>query len=170
VLNNLCGLAWTTREIRMQSDGTPWRPLVHLLDICNAIACVLKAPRERVHEEILNVGDSGANYQIREVAEIVGRVFPGCEVTVGTSGGDNRSYRVSFAKIAELLPEFRCAWDAELGARQLLDVFSRVALTEEDFSSPRYTRLKRIEQLLSTAQLDDSLYWRVGAEVPAAAG
>src|SRR5205807_1872078 len=83
VLNNLSGLAWTTREIRMESDGTPWRPLVHVLDICSAIGCVLEAGRERVHNQVFNVGAPEANFQIREIAELVGRVFPGCSVTVG---------------------------------------------------------------------------------------
>jgi nucleoside-diphosphate-sugar epimerase len=160
VLNNLSGLAWTTREIRMESDGTPWRPLVHLLDICKAVGCVLEAPRERVHNQILNVGAPEANYQIREIAELVGRVFPGCEVTVGDRGADARSYRVSFAKIRELLPEFRCDWDPDLGARQLLGVFSRVALSQEDFRSRKFTRLKQIEYLRRTAQIDGSFFWK----------
>jgi nucleoside-diphosphate-sugar epimerase len=161
VLNNLCGLAWTLREIRMESDGTPWRPLVHLLDICEAIACTLEAPREQVHGQVLNVGDpGGANYRIREIAEIVGGVFPGCEVTVGSRGGDNRSYRVSFAKIQELLPAFRCAWTPELGARQLLEVFSLVGLDADDFASSRFTRLRRIEELLRTGQIDETFHWR----------
>lgn len=159
VLNNLCGLAWTTREIRMESDGTPWRPLVHVLDICQAIARVLEAPRDLVHNQVLNVGDRDANYQIRDVAEIVGRVFPECEVTVGRRGADRRSYRVSFAKIHELLPGFECDWNAELGARQLLEVFSAVDLTEEEFLSRSFTRLKQIEYLLRTGQIDGSFFW-----------
>jgi nucleoside-diphosphate-sugar epimerase len=160
VVNNLSGLAWTTREIRMESDGTPWRPLVHVLDICKAVAHVLEAPREVVHNQVLNVGDLDANYQIREVAEIVGRVFPGCDVTVGVRGGDLRSYRVSFAKIHELLPEFACDWNVELGARQLLEVFSAVDLMEDDFLSRSYTRLKQIEYLLRTEQIDASFFWK----------
>jgi nucleoside-diphosphate-sugar epimerase len=160
VLNNLCGLAWTTKQIRMESDGTPWRPLVHVLDICKAIACTLEAEREQVHNEIINVGDAGANYQIREIAEIVGRVFPGCEVTVGKRGADARSYRVDFAKIHELLPAFKCDWNAELGAKQLLEVLSRVDLSEEDFLSKGFTRLKQIEYLRRTGQIDESLFWR----------
>lgn len=169
VLNNLCGLAWTTREIRMESDGTPWRPLVHALDIGAAVACVLEAPREQVHGQILNVGAPDANFQIREIAELVGRVFPGCEVTVGRRGADQRSYRVSFAKIHELLPQFRCVWDPELGARQLLDVFSRVDLSPEDFESRKFTRLKQIEHLLRTGQIDDAFLWTpVGAGEPEA--
>jgi nucleoside-diphosphate-sugar epimerase len=159
VLNNLCGLAWTTREIRMESDGTPWRPLVHALDICGAIACALEAPRDRVHGQILNVGAPEANFQIREIAELVGQVFPGCEVTVGERGADLRSYRVSFAKIQEALPGFRCEWSPESGARQLLDVFSRVDLGHEDFLSRRFTRLKQIEYLIQTAQIDENFMW-----------
>ena len=159
VVNNLCGLAWTTREIKMESDGTPWRPLVHLLDICNAVACVLEAPRARVHGQILNVGAPDANFQVREIAELVGRVFPACAVTVGERGADRRSYRVSFRKIHELLPDFRCEWDPELGARQLLEVFSRVDLSYDDFVSRKFTRLKQIEYLLQTMQIDESFRW-----------
>ena len=160
VLNNLSGLAWTTKEIRLESDGTPWRPLVHLLDISQAVACVLDAPRERIHNQVLNVGDVSGNYQIREIAEIVAGVFPGCEVTVAGRGPDARSYRVSFAKIHEVLPEFECNWNAELGARQLHDVFSLIGPEEEDFRSRRYTRLKQIEYLLRTGQIDGSFLWK----------
>lgn len=160
VLNNLAGLAWTTREIRMESDGTPWRPLVHLLDIARAVACVLEAPRARVHDQVLNVGDPEGNYQICDIAEIVSRIFPGCEVTVAGRGPDARSYRVSFAKIREILPELACEWNAELGAQQLLDVFSLVDLDGTAFRSRSYTRLKQIQHLLSTGQIDDTFAWR----------
>jgi nucleoside-diphosphate-sugar epimerase len=159
VLNNLCGLAWTIKEIRMESDGTPWRPLVHILDICMAIACTLEAPRERVHGQILNVGDSEGNYQVREIAEIVAGVFSGCEVTILGKSPDARSYRVSFAKIREVLPSFACDWDAERGARQLHDVFSLIDLTEEEFRSRQFTRLRQIEYLLQTGQIDSSFFW-----------
>jgi nucleoside-diphosphate-sugar epimerase len=160
VLNNLCGFAWTTREIRMESDGTPWRPLVHVLDVSKAILCVLEAPREDVHGQVLNVGDRNANFQVRELAEIVGRVFPDCEVSVGQRGSDRRSYRVSFAKIHELLPSFACEWTPELGAAELLDVFRAVELTEVDFTSRSYTRLKQIEYLLRSGQIDDAFFWQ----------
>src|SRR6516225_2295626 len=112
VLNNLAGLAWTTREIKMTSDGTPWRPLVHVLDICEAVRCALAAPEKMVHNQIFNVGDNAQNYRVREIAEIVARVFPGCQLSFGPSGGDNRSYRVSFDKIRDRLPGFRCRHDA----------------------------------------------------------
>jgi nucleoside-diphosphate-sugar epimerase len=168
VLNNLAGLAWTTKEIRMESDGTPWRPLVHVLDIAKAVAGVLESPRERVHDQVLNVGDPAGNYQIREIAEIVGRVFPDCEVTVAGRGPDARSYRVSFAKIRDVLPEFVCDWNAELGAQQLLDVFSLVDLDETCFRSRTYTRLKQIQHLLATGQIDETLLWRPGARAAVA--
>jgi nucleoside-diphosphate-sugar epimerase len=170
VLNNLSGLAWTTKEIRLESDGTPWRPLVHVLDICQAVDCVLDAPRERIHNQVLNVGDASGNYQIREIAEIVAGVFPGCEVTVAGRSPDARSYRVWFAKIHEILPEFECKWNAELGARQLHDVFSLIGLEEEDFLSRRYTRLKQIEYLLKTGQIDDSFLWKEALRPSSAPG
>jgi nucleoside-diphosphate-sugar epimerase len=169
VLNNLCGFAWTTRQIRMESDGTPWRPLVHVLDVCRAIRCALEAPREDVHGQVLNVGDRDANFQIREIAEIVGRIFPDCEVTVGRRGSDQRSYRVSFAKIHDLLPSFGCDWTPERGARQLLEIFRAVELTEEDFRSRMFTRLKQVEYLLRTGQIAEDFSWKPLAVAPPAA-
>ena len=112
VLNNLADLAWTSGEIRMISEGSPWHPLVHVLDGCDAIACVLDAPNEIVHNQVFNVGDSRENYQVREIAQIVADAFPGCTLTVGSSGGDHRSYRMSFDKINRELPGFECCRDA----------------------------------------------------------
>jgi nucleoside-diphosphate-sugar epimerase len=159
VLNNLAGLAWTTGEIRMISDGTPWRPLVHALDICQAIHRTLAAPREAIHNQVLNVGDSEFNYQVKEIAEIVAATFPGCHLAFGEQGSDNRSYRVSFEKIRDVLPDFRCKWNAERGARQLYDVFRQIDLTEEMFLSRGFTRLKQLEYLMRTNQIDDHFYW-----------
>jgi nucleoside-diphosphate-sugar epimerase len=159
VLNNLAGLAWTTQTIAMSSDGTPWRPLVHVLDICEAVACVLSAPVEAVSGEIFNVGDEGQNYRVREIAGIVAEAFPGCAVTFGPSGGDNRSYRVSFEKIKRHLPEFRCRRDAATGARELRTVFEAAGLTKPTFEGRPFTRLKQLEHLLGTGQLDSDLFW-----------
>lgn len=159
VLNNLAGLAWTTKEIRMQSDGTPWRPLVHGLDICRAIVEVLEAPREAVHNEIFNVGDTGNNYRVREIAEIVAETFAGCELTFGPPSPDNRSYRVSFEKIRRHLPGFRCQWDARRGARQLHGLFQRIAMPAETFQHRNFTRMKQLEYLIRTQQIDDKFYW-----------
>ncbi len=160
VLNNLCGIAQTTGRIVMTSDGTPWRPLVHVLDICEAIACVLEAPRQAVHGEIFNVGHDADNYQVREIAQIVADVYPGCELTFGPAGGDNRSYRVSFAKIHARLPGFRCAWDARKGAIQLHDVFQRIAMDAATFDARPFTRLKQLKYLSATGQIDERFFWK----------
>jgi nucleoside-diphosphate-sugar epimerase len=141
VLNNLCGIAATAGKIVMTSDGTPWRPLVHVLDICAAIACALEAPRDSVHAQIFNVGHDSDNYQVREIAQIVAQAYPGCELSIGPPGGDNRSYRVSFAKIRDQLPGFQCRWDASKGARQLHDVFERIGLDASLFNARPFTRL-----------------------------
>lgn len=159
VLNNLAGLAWTTNKIVMTSDGTPWRPLVHGLDICRAIIAVLEAPLETVANEVFNVGDTDHNYRVKEIAEIVGEVFPGCEVTFGPPSTDNRSYRVSFEKIRRHLPGFKCHWDVRRGAHQLLDLFRRVDMTDEVFQYRTFTRLKQLEYLIRTRQIDESFFW-----------
>ena len=160
VLNNLSGLAWTTHEIRMTSDGTPWRPLVHVLDIGEAIACALEAPREVVHNQIFNVGDTKQNYRVREIAQIVADTFPGCELTLGASDKDNRSYRVSFEKVNTQLPGFRCQRDAVLGAAQLRDLFERISMSRDIFESRAYTRLKQLQHLLKTQQIDSRFFWK----------
>jgi len=160
VVNNLAGLAWTTKKIHMTSDGTPWRPLVHVLDICEAIACTLEAPREVVHNEVFNVGNTSENYQVREIAKIVAEVFPGCDLVFGTSDGDNRSYQVSFDKIATHLPGFQCRRDVALGARELYAVFERIGMSRDIFESRAYTRLKQIQYLRDTSQIDEHFFWQ----------
>lgn len=165
VLNNLAGFAHTIREIRMTSDGSPWRPITHIEDICEAMLCALQADRDAVAGEAFNVGADSENYRIREIAEIVAKTFPGCELTVGDSGGDNRSYRVSFAKIRAHMPEFKTSWTAERGARQLRSVFERIGLTREMFETPPFTRLKELRYLQETGQIDDKLFWREIAPV-----
>ncbi|HUB13726.1 MAG TPA: SDR family oxidoreductase [Acetobacteraceae bacterium] len=160
VLNNLAGLAWTTRQIRMTSDGTPWRPLVHVEDICQAIALALSAPREAIHNEIFNVGDDEQNYRIGEIATIIGQVFDNCTVSLGRSNGDNRSYRTSFGKIRRHLPEFQCKWSAKLGAQQLRECFEQVQMTDDMFSFRAFTRLRQLTHLISTQQIDSDFYWR----------
>ena len=161
VLNNLAGLAWTEGKIAMTSDGTPWRPLVHGLDIARAIRAVLDAPRETVHAQVLNVGSDEQNYTVREIAEVVAGEFPGCEVSFGPPGADNRSYRVSFAKIRQVLPGYACDWDARTGAAQLREVFQRIDLDAATFTGRGHTRLKQIEHLMRTHQVDADLYWTV---------
>ncbi len=159
VLNNLAGLAWTTKEIRMTSDGTPWRPLVHGLDISRAIIAVLEAPQDAVHNETFNVGDTGHNYRVKEIAEIVAETFAGCKLTFGAPSPDNRSYRVSFEKIRRHLPGFQCAWDAKKGARQLYELFKRIDMPTEVFNNRTFTRLKQLEYLIRTRQIDEQFFW-----------
>jgi len=159
VLNNLCGLAWTTKEIRMTSDGTPWRPLVHGLDICRAIVLVLEAPREAVHNEVFNVGDTDHNYRVKEIAQVVADTFPGCKLSFGAPSADNRSYRVSFEKIRKHLPDFKCGWDAKRGAQQLYELFRRIDMSSEVFQHRTFTRLKQLEFLIRTRQIDGEFFW-----------
>ncbi|MBN2308484.1 MAG: SDR family oxidoreductase [Candidatus Hydrogenedentes bacterium] len=161
VVNNLVGWAWTTGAIRMTSDGTPWRPIVHIRDIAKAFACALEAPRERVHNEAFNVGATDHNFQIREIAERVRRQFPDCEVTFGESGGDTRTYHVDCSKIHERLDGFSpLDYSLDDAIAELKGALDRAALTEERFRSRLYTRLKQIEHLQETGRLDGELFWR----------
>lgn len=159
VLNNLAGWAQTTGEICMFSDGTPWRPLVHIQDIAKAVGCALNAPIELIHNETFNVGDTSGNYQVREIAEIVAEVFPGCRLSFGDNGSDNRSYRVSFEKINNVLPGFKCDWNARRGADELARLFRQIDMDSETFNFRGYTRLKQLEYLIRTAQLDQAFFW-----------
>lgn len=160
VLNNLAGLAWTMGELRLTSDGTPWRPLVHVQDICRAIACTLEAPRPAVHNEIFNVGATDENYQVREMAEFIDEVLPGCPVSTGHSDGDSRSYRVSFEKIQSQLPGFQCEHTAREGAEELIRLFDRISLSRETFEFRAFTRLDQLEHLIDTGQIDDQFFWK----------
>ncbi len=159
LLNNLCGLAWTTKEIKMISDGTPWRPLVHGLDIAKAIACALEAPTEAIYNEIFNVGENSQNYRVREVAEKVEKVFPGCTLSFGEVA-DNRSYRVNFDKITKHLPDFRCEWAVENGVNQFYELFRRIDMTQELFEFRAFTRLRQLQYLIGTGQIDRGFFWK----------
>lgn len=159
VLNNLAGLAWTTGKIAMTSDGSPWRPLVHGLDIAKAIRCVLDAPQDQVWAEVFNVGSNEQNYRVRDIAEIVVEAFPDCAISFGEPSADNRSYKVNFDKIHSRLDGFSCDWDARSGARQLHDVFRTIGLDAETFTGRGHTRLRQLQHLLDTGQLDDKLRW-----------
>jgi nucleoside-diphosphate-sugar epimerase len=160
VLNDLCALAWTKKRIAMTSDGSPWRPIVHVEDICEAMRCALEAPADAVGGQVFNVGATAENYRIREIAAIIGEVFPGCEVSMGPPGGDNRSYRVRFEKIAAALPEFEARWTARKGAEELRRLFERIEMSPETYEFRAFTRLKQIKYLQRTGQVDGDLYWR----------
>jgi len=159
VVNNLAGLAWTTNEIVLTSDGTPWRPNVHLLDIVKAVIAVLEAPADTVRNQAFNVGSTEQNHRIREIAEIVAEAFPGCVIRFGESSPDNRSYRVSFDKIHRTLPDFSCDWDVRRGVRQLYRVFRKIEMGEETFLYRSFTRLKQLQHLMRTRQIDEQFFW-----------
>jgi nucleoside-diphosphate-sugar epimerase len=162
VLNNLVGWALTTGRIHLMSDGTPWRPLVHVADIAAAFLAVLAAPREVVHDQAFNVGRTAENYRIRELAEIVSEVIPGCRITYAEGAGpDKRCYRVDCGKIERRLPQWQPRWDARAGAAELRDAYVRAGLTEAGFRSARYTRLMRIQELQDEGRLDAHLRWVV---------
>ena len=160
VLNNLAGMAWTARRIAMTSDGSPWRPLVHVEDICRAFAVALETPRERWHNRVLNVGDTEQNFQVREIADMVAAAVPGCTVSFGERDPDTRSYRVDCSRIRDVLPAFACARTAAEGARELARVFAEVDLTTMDFERRQFTRLRQLRYLLEAGQLDRDLRWR----------
>lgn len=164
VLNNLAGLAWTEHRIAMTSDGTPWRPLVHALDIAKAVRCALRAERQTVHTLVINVGSDENNRTVREIAETVSAEFPGCALSFGPPSADNRSYRVAFGKIRAVFPDFRADWDVAAGAAQLHRVFASIAMDPETFHGRGHTRLKQIQYLLKTGQVDDRLFWQDGAQ------
>jgi len=159
VLNNLAGRAFTERRIVLTSDGSPWRPMVHISDVCQAFALALEAPREQVNNQKINVGDSNHNYQIREIAKVVAEVFRCHQITFGENGGDNRSYRVSFEKIKKLLPGFQCRFDIISGTEELLTLFKKVSLTGEMYYSSPNTRLRHLSYLLDTGQVNQDLFW-----------
>jgi nucleoside-diphosphate-sugar epimerase len=167
VVNNLVGYAHTTGEILIQSDGTPWRPLVHVEDISGALLAVLHAPRELVHNEAFNVGASAENYRIRDLAGIVEEVVPGARASFAEGGGpDKRSYQVDCSKIARVLPEFETRWTVRRGVQQLSDAYVRNDLTFAEFTGTRYLRINRVRELQEAGRLDDELRLRV----PVAAG
>jgi nucleoside-diphosphate-sugar epimerase len=160
VVNNLVGYAYTTGEVLIQSDGTPWRPLVHIEDISRAFLAVLEAPRELVHGEAFNVGSTSENYRIREIAEMVREVVPGSRVTYAPGASpDKRNYRVDFGKIERTLPAFRPAWTVRKGVEELYAAYRAHGLTKEEFLSSRYLRIRRIGELRESGRIDDSLRW-----------
>jgi nucleoside-diphosphate-sugar epimerase len=169
VVNNLVGVAYTTGEVLIQSDGTPWRPLVHIEDIARAFLAVLEAPREVVHNEAFNVGRTEENYRVRDLAEMVQEIVPGSRVRYAEGGGpDPRCYRVDCGKLARLLPEFQPQWTVRAGMQELHEAFRRHRLTAEQFLGDRYLRIKQILKLQAEGRLDASLRW-TGASRPAPA-
>jgi nucleoside-diphosphate-sugar epimerase len=166
VLNNLVAWAMCTGCVHIKSDGTPWRPIIHIEDISRAFLAVLSAPRETIHNRAFNVGRSDENYQVRDLAEIVRGTVPNCSIKYAQGAGpDKRSYRVDFSSIARELPDFQPQWTARRGAQELYDSYRRVGLKVEDFEGPRYTRIEHIRGLQAMGQLDESMKWKVLHEV-----
>ncbi len=158
VLNDLVAWAHTTGRVYIKSDGTPWRPIVHIRDIIGAMLCVLEAPREAVHNETFNVGRTEENFRIRDLAAIVAETVPGCRVEYAPDGGpDKRCYRVSCEKIRRSLPAFRPQWTARKGAQELYDAYRAKGLKFNDLERGIYTRMSVIQCLLKSGQLDCSL-------------
>ena len=158
VVNNLTAVAMTTGEVRLQSDGTPWRPLVHIEDISRAFLAMLEAPRELVHDEAFNVGRAVDNVQIRQVAEMVRDAVPGSTVTLAEGAGpDLRNYRVDFAKLDDTFPGLKLRWSVREGIEELAGAYAKYSMTLDDFNSSRYVRLRRIRELLTAGTVDEML-------------
>jgi nucleoside-diphosphate-sugar epimerase len=166
VLNDFVAAAHTTGRIYIKSDGTPWRPITHIRDIIGAAMAVLDAPKEAIHNETFNVGRTDENYRIRELADIVSETVPGCRVEYALGGGpDKRCYRVTCEKIRRVLPGFQPQWTARKGAQELYDAYRAIGLTSEDVERGRYIRMRRIEDLLKTGDLQSSLRWALSGSV-----
>jgi nucleoside-diphosphate-sugar epimerase len=160
VVNNLVAVAFTTGEVLIQSDGSPWRPLVHIEDIARAFIAVLHAPKELVHNQAFNVGRSEENYRVRDLGALVEEVIPGSKVKYAEGGGpDPRCYRVDCGKIARTLPGYKPEWTVRRGMEQLRDAFNEVGLTREELLGGKYFRIKRIRALQAEGLLDETLRW-----------
>lgn len=160
VLNNLVAWAHTTGLVYLKSDGSPWRPIVHIEDISRAFIAALHAPLDLVHNQAFNVGINEENYQIRDLANIVKETVPGCRVEFAEEAGpDKRNYRVNCSKIKATIPDFQPQWNARKGAKQLYEAYKKIGLCLEDFEGPRFRRVDHIKQLINEGVLGDSLRW-----------
>jgi nucleoside-diphosphate-sugar epimerase len=158
VVNNLVGHAVTTGKVLLQSDGSPWRPLVHIGDIIEAFMACLDAPRESIHDQAFNVGRTGENYQLREVANMVAEIVPDCEVAFADgASSDARNYRVDFSKIERRLPGYEPTWTLRDGIIELYEAYVAQGLTESDWAGPRYYRLRTVNERRSRGEIDDDL-------------
>ena len=161
VLNNLVAWAFTTGKVRIMSDGTPWRPIVHIEDICRAFAAMLEAPRELIHNKAYNIGLNSENYQVRQLADIVKDTVPNCTIEYADKGGpDPRNYRVDFTRLAKTFPNLKLQWNAGRGAQELYNAFKKVGLTLADLQGRKYIRLNQLKHLLAADKLDETLRWK----------
>jgi len=158
VVNNLTAVALTTGQVRLESDGTPWRPLVHIEDISRAFLAMLEAPREVVHNEAFNVGRAEDNVQVKDIADLVREAVPGSKVSLADNAGpDVRNYRVDFSKLAGTFPELNLRWRVQDGVNELVGAYAGNGLTYDDFTSARFVRLRRIRELVSARLVDEML-------------
>jgi nucleoside-diphosphate-sugar epimerase len=163
VVNNLVGWAYLTGQVRILSDGSPWRPLIHVQDIARAFLAILEAPQPEIHAQAFNIGAASENYQVRQVAEMVQEVVPGSVVTYSENRNpDPRDYRVDFGKLARTLPNYRPEWNVRRGIEELYAAYQRGGLTEDDFLGAKFTRMKTLSHLLSEGKLDATLRWKTG--------
>ncbi len=164
VLNNMVAWAVTTGRVLLKSDGTPWRPIIHIEDISRAFLAALAAPRERVHNLALNTGATSENYRIRELADIVVETVPGTEIEVAPDAGpDRRTYRVNCEKILQVLPDFKVEWNARKGAAELYQAYLQAGLRGDEFEGTRYKRIAQLKSLMSRGIVDQTLRWRKAA-------
>ena len=167
VVNNLTAVAMTTGQVRLESDGSPWRPLVHIEDISRAFLAVLEAPRELVHDEAFNVGRPEDNVQVRDIADLVRDAVPGSRISFAEDAGpDLRDYRVDFSKLADTFPDLKLRWRVREGVDELAEAYARHGLSYDDFISPRFVRLRRIRELLSAGLVDETLRRRTSGPLP----
>ena len=161
VLNNLVAWAHTTGKVRLLSDGSPWRPIVHIEDISRVFLAMLEAPRELIHDQAFNVGRSEENFRIRDLAEIVAETVPNCELEVAPDAGpDKRTYRVDFSKLESTFPNLDLQWTARRGAQELLEAYRAAELTFEEFDGPSFKRLGTIQGHIAAGRLGEDLRWR----------
>jgi nucleoside-diphosphate-sugar epimerase len=161
VTNNLTAWAFTTGRVYLKSDGTPWRPIVHIEDIARAYIAVLNAPRDLIHDEAFNVGSTSENYQIKDIAAMVQTVVPNCEIAYAPDAGpDMRCYRVDCNKIVRTLHDFKPQWTARRGIEQLYKEYKEVGLTLEEFEGPKFKRIAHIKNQIDENRLDQNLRWK----------
>ena len=167
VVNNLTAIAMTAGEVRLQSDGSPWRPLVHIEDISRAFLAMMEAPRELVHDQAFNIGRAQDNVQVRDIAEMVRDAVPGSALSFAEGAGpDLRNYRVDFSKLTDTFPDLELRWTVRDGIGELIDAYTKGGLVYEDFTSSRFVRLRRIRELLSAGLLDEMLRRQTSAAFP----
>jgi len=162
VVNNLVSWAHTTHEIKIMSDGTPWRPLIHIQDISKAFIAALKAPRELIHNQVFNVGQNSENYRIKDIADKIKEIMPECRIEfTGEHGADSRTYKVNFTKIASVLGSYFIPnYNLEKGIKELFHMYRKMKLSKNDFLGDKFTRLKRIKKIIGSNKVDEHLFFK----------